>query len=328
MGILRKLQDKTGEVRAREKIRPLIESRMMRDILLEIGQRGSEGLDPQSVPMEQRTRAARLARECGLAGLRQSVVDEVRLNAAGITLICDGEETPFLFGDYNYEDIEDTDCLPAVAQYLVQHMRGYYNISCTFYAAAKPNGPRHRKADPRGLYPPPPRGHALRARPGAEAASVLTQVYKEESEGKAMLTIFNRKELTICQTQARCQAVCAKLDAAGIEYQARARDRSSPSPPGRRRPRAQRHPGAEHGLQLDIYHLRPRRRPRKSPHRPALTPVARAPAARRAPACTGKKHLTKQPEFAIIIGHIGSAPALPPIRSITQEVEEVALERA
>ena len=45
-----------------------------------------------------------------------------------------------------------------------------------------------------------------------------------------MLTIFNRKELTICQTQARCQAVCAKLDAAGIEYQTRARDRSSPSP--------------------------------------------------------------------------------------------------
>ena len=45
-----------------------------------------------------------------------------------------------------------------------------------------------------------------------------------------MLTIFNRKELTICQTQARCQAVCAKLDAACIEYQTRARDRSSPSP--------------------------------------------------------------------------------------------------
>ena len=45
-----------------------------------------------------------------------------------------------------------------------------------------------------------------------------------------MLTIFNRKELTICHTQARCQAVCAKLDAAGIEYQTRARDRSSPSP--------------------------------------------------------------------------------------------------
>ena len=140
MGILRKLQDKTGEVRAREKIRPLIESRMMRDILLEIGQRGSEGLDPQSVPLEQRTRAARIASECGLAGMRQSVVDEVRLNAAGITLVCDGEETTFLFGDYNYEDIQDTDCLPAVAQYLVQHMRGYYNITRTFSSVSKPNG--------------------------------------------------------------------------------------------------------------------------------------------------------------------------------------------
>ena len=140
MGILRKLQDKTGEVRAREKIRPLIESRMMRDILLEIGQRGSEGLDPQSVPLEQRTRAARIASECGLAGMRQSVVDEVRLNAAGITLVCDGEETTFLFGDYNYEDIQDTDCLPAVAQYLVQRLRGYYNISRTFYTVPKHNG--------------------------------------------------------------------------------------------------------------------------------------------------------------------------------------------
>ena len=140
MGILRKLQDKTGEVRAREKIRPLIESRMMRDILLEIGQRGSEGLDPQSVPLDQRSRAARLASECGLAGMRQSVVDEVRLNASGITLVCDQEETTFLFSDYNYEDIEDTDCLPAVAQYLVQHMRGYYNITRTFCTAPKHNG--------------------------------------------------------------------------------------------------------------------------------------------------------------------------------------------
>ena len=58
MGIFNKLQSKTGEVRAREKIRPLVESRMMRDILLEIGQRGSESLDPQSVPMKQRARAA------------------------------------------------------------------------------------------------------------------------------------------------------------------------------------------------------------------------------------------------------------------------------
>lgn len=140
MGIFNKLQSKTGEVRAREKIRPLVESRMMRDILLEIGQRGSESLDPQSVPMKQRARAAQLASECGLAGLRQSVVDEVRLDAASITLVCNGEETTFRYGDYNYEDIEDTDCLPAVAQYLVQHMRGYYNITRTTCAVAKPHG--------------------------------------------------------------------------------------------------------------------------------------------------------------------------------------------
>ena len=140
MGILSKIYTKTGEARAREKIRPLIESRMMRDILLEIGQRGSEALDPQSVPMDQRARAARLASECGMAGMRQSVVDEVRLDAEGITLVCDGEETAFLYNDYNHENIEDTDCLPAVAQYLVAHMRGYYNISCTYASAPKPHG--------------------------------------------------------------------------------------------------------------------------------------------------------------------------------------------
>ncbi len=140
MGIIRKIQAKTGEARAKEKIRPLVESRMMRDILLEIGQRGSEALDPQSVPMDQRARAARLASECGLAGMRQSVVNEVRLDAEGITLVCGEEKTAFLYSDYNYENIDDTDCLPAVAQYLVAHMRGYYNISCTFAAAPKPHG--------------------------------------------------------------------------------------------------------------------------------------------------------------------------------------------
>lgn len=140
MGLISAIQNKTEQARARERIRPLLESRMMRDILLEIGQRGSEGLDPQSVPLEQRTRAARIASECGLAGMRQSVVDEVRLNAAGITLVCDGEETTFLFGDYNYEDIQDTDCLPAVAQYLVQRLRGYYNITRTIYTVPKHNG--------------------------------------------------------------------------------------------------------------------------------------------------------------------------------------------
>ena len=41
MGLLQKIQAKTEEARAKEKIRPLLESRMMRDILLEIGQRGT-----------------------------------------------------------------------------------------------------------------------------------------------------------------------------------------------------------------------------------------------------------------------------------------------
>lgn len=140
MGLLNKLQTKTEEARAKEKIRPLLESRMMRDILLEIGQRGTERLDPQSVPFAQRERATQLARECGTAGLLQSAVAEVRLNETGVTLVCGGEETAFHYADYNYEDIEDTDCLPAVAQYLVQHMRGYYNISRTFFTVPRPRG--------------------------------------------------------------------------------------------------------------------------------------------------------------------------------------------
>ena len=44
MGLISAIQNKTEEVRARERIRPLLESRMMRDILLEIGQRGIEKL--------------------------------------------------------------------------------------------------------------------------------------------------------------------------------------------------------------------------------------------------------------------------------------------
>ena len=57
-----------------------------------------------------------------------------------LTLLVDGEKTAFIYADYNYEDIEDTDCLPAVAQYLVRHLRGYYNISRTFYTVPKPRG--------------------------------------------------------------------------------------------------------------------------------------------------------------------------------------------
>ena len=140
MGLLQKIQAKTEEARAKEKIRPLLESRMMRDILLEIGQRGSEQLDPQSVPLDQRARAEKLAAECGTAGLKQSVVDEIQLDAESITLLVDGEKTTFRYGDYNYENIEDTDCLPAVAQYLVQHLRGYYNISRTYDTVPKNRG--------------------------------------------------------------------------------------------------------------------------------------------------------------------------------------------
>ncbi|MEE0800455.1 MAG: hypothetical protein U0L91_04150 [Gemmiger sp.] len=145
MGLLHKIQNKAEEARAREKIRPLLESRMMRDILLEIGQRGNEALDPQSVPLALRERAARLASESGLAGLKQSTVDQVQLNESGIVLVCGEEKTAFLYADYNYEDIEDTDCLPAVAEYLVQHMRGYYNITRSFYTVAKSNGHTEEK---------------------------------------------------------------------------------------------------------------------------------------------------------------------------------------
>mgnify|MGYP000473641875 CR=1 FL=1 len=63
MGLLQKIQAKTEEARAKEKIRPLLESRMMRDILLEIGQRGNEALDPQSVPLAMRRRATHLPSE-------------------------------------------------------------------------------------------------------------------------------------------------------------------------------------------------------------------------------------------------------------------------
>ena len=41
MGLIAKIQNKTEQARAKERIRPLLESRMMRDILLEIGQRGT-----------------------------------------------------------------------------------------------------------------------------------------------------------------------------------------------------------------------------------------------------------------------------------------------
>lgn len=140
MGLISVIQSKTEQARARERIRPLLESRMMRDIVLEISQRGTEKLDPQSVPLDQRPRAISVAAERGTAGLHQSVISEVLLDETGISLQAGQEEVRFAYADYNYEDIEDTDCLPAVAQYLVQHMRGYYDISRTFYTVAKHKG--------------------------------------------------------------------------------------------------------------------------------------------------------------------------------------------
>ena len=74
MGLISTIQNKTEQARTKERIKPLLESRMMRDILLEVGQRGTEKLDPQSVPLEQRPRAAKLSAENGTAGLLQSVI--------------------------------------------------------------------------------------------------------------------------------------------------------------------------------------------------------------------------------------------------------------
>ena len=82
MGLITTIQNKTEQARAKERIRPLLESRMMRDILLEIGQRGTEKLDPQSVPLDQRPLASKRAAECGTAGLQQSVIREIVLDAS------------------------------------------------------------------------------------------------------------------------------------------------------------------------------------------------------------------------------------------------------
>ena len=97
MGLISTIQNKTEQARAKERIKPLLESRMMRDILLEVGQRGTEKLDPQSVPLEQRPRAAKLAAENGTAGLLQSVISEVVLDEKGITLHAGSDEVTFLW---------------------------------------------------------------------------------------------------------------------------------------------------------------------------------------------------------------------------------------
>ena len=104
MGLITAIQNKTEQARAKERIRPLLESRMMRDILLEIGQRGTEKLDPQSVPLDQRPLASKRAAECGTAGLQQSVIREIVLDEAAITLFAGSDEVPFLYGDYKLRD--------------------------------------------------------------------------------------------------------------------------------------------------------------------------------------------------------------------------------
>ena len=86
-GLISTIQNKTEQARAKERIKPLLESRMMRDILLEVGQRGTEKLDPQSVPLEQRPRAAKLAAENGTAGLLQSGISELVAGLSGLGVL-------------------------------------------------------------------------------------------------------------------------------------------------------------------------------------------------------------------------------------------------
>ena len=155
MGLITTIQNKTEQVRAKERIRPLLESRMMRDILLEIGQRGTEKLDPQSVPLEQRPLATKRAAECGTAGLQQSVIREVLLDETGIILYAGTGEVRFLYGDYNYENIEDTDCLPAVAQYLVPASARLLQHYPDLLLGPPAQRPHRDGKDPAGLCPPP-----------------------------------------------------------------------------------------------------------------------------------------------------------------------------
>ena len=77
-----------------------------------------------------------------------------------------------MYADYNYENIEDTDCLPAVAEYLVQHMRGYYNITRSFYSVPKANGHVEEKTREVTVVRHHD-GYPLCPRPGAETAFVL-----------------------------------------------------------------------------------------------------------------------------------------------------------
>ena len=56
MGLISTIQNKTEQARAKERIKPLLESRMMRDILLEVGQRGTEKLPRRQTGRRKRHR--------------------------------------------------------------------------------------------------------------------------------------------------------------------------------------------------------------------------------------------------------------------------------
>ena len=138
---------------------------MMRDILLEIGQRGTEKLDPQSVPLDQRPLASKRAAECGTAGLQQSVIREIVLDEAAITLFAGSDEVPFLYGDYNYETRRST-ISGAAPTGVLQHPPDI--LLCPQAQRTQ----RDRK-DPPGLYQAPPRGHPLRPPAHQKAKAVL-----------------------------------------------------------------------------------------------------------------------------------------------------------
>ena len=55
MGLISTIQNKTEQARAKERIKPLLESRMMRDILLEVGQRGTEKRPAGAAPPRRQT---------------------------------------------------------------------------------------------------------------------------------------------------------------------------------------------------------------------------------------------------------------------------------
>ena len=173
MGLINTIQTKTEQARAKERIRPLLESRMMRDILLEISQRGTEKLDPQSVPLDQRPLASKRAAECGTAGLQQSVIREILLDETGIVLYAGSDEVKFLYGDYNYENIDDTDLPPRRGAVSGAAPAGVLQHHPDVLLGVQAQRPQHSRKDPPGLYQTPPRGHPLRPPAHPETKIIL-----------------------------------------------------------------------------------------------------------------------------------------------------------